>query len=172
VWTRTFDFDDPEPPGMDPEPDSLSRTIGKFVLFAAIIVLASVEITETCDRISRITGLGNSFLGALLLATVSSLPEITLSISLVRLNQASMAIGNLIGSNFFNIAIFPLADFFLKGSLYRHFSYSHAIPVFFLALSSTILLLAVGKNRKFAVVAAKFMLLSYLSGMALLYLNS
>jgi len=86
-----------------------------FLINAALIVAAGVSITYTCDQISKITGLGSTFVGSLFLATATSLPEIVVSVVSIKMGALNLAIGNIIGSNFFNITILGLSDFFYRG---------------------------------------------------------
>jgi cation:H+ antiporter len=82
---------------------------GALVLIAPFLVRASSEIAE-------ITGLGTTFVGTTLVALVTSLPELVTTIAAVRLGAADMAIGNLFGSNLFNMFALGLTDlFYLDG---------------------------------------------------------
>ena len=63
-----------------------------------------------------------------MLAVVTSLPELAVGIPLVRKGAFDMAIGNLLGSNIFNIAIIPIADvFFTKGAILGNASGDHIL---------------------------------------------
>jgi len=169
-FTRSFNFDEESESSKDESSSTLSQVIFRFVLYSSIIVIAAIYITSICDNISKITGLGNSFMGALFLATVSSLPEITMSISLIQINAYTMAMGNILGSNFFNILIFPIADIFMKESLYIHLFKSHIIIFCFTAFSSIILIMAIGRSKRFSMVASVILAISYFSGMYTLFM--
>lgn len=58
------------------------------------------------DRLSTTTGLSVSFVGNLFLAISTSLPEIAASLSAIPLGAIDLAIGNVLGSNLFNILLF------------------------------------------------------------------
>ena len=65
---------------------------------------------------SEVTGLGTSFVGSSLVALVTSLPEMVTSISAISIGAADMALGNLFGSNMFNMFGIGIADvFYTKG---------------------------------------------------------
>jgi cation:H+ antiporter len=65
-----------------------------------------------------VTGLGQSFVGNVLIALSTSLPELVVSIAALRINAVDMAVGNLFGSNLFNICILALDDIaYTKGPL-------------------------------------------------------
>jgi cation:H+ antiporter len=85
-----------------------SATLG-LVLVTPWMVRASTEIAE-------ITGLGTTFIGTTLVAVVTSLPELVTTIAAIKIGAADMAIGNLFGSNLFNMFALGLTDvFFLQG---------------------------------------------------------
>ena len=83
-----------------------------FTINALLIVAAGVNVTYACDEIAKVTGLGSSFVGSLFLALATSLPEIVVSISAIKFGAVSMAVGNILGSNFFNVSIIGLSDIF------------------------------------------------------------
>jgi cation:H+ antiporter len=64
-------------------------------------------------------------------AFVTSLPELVVTVAALRLGAVDMAIGNLFGSNLFNIAILAVDDiFYLPGPLFEAVSATHAISAF------------------------------------------
>ncbi len=90
-----------------------------LILNAAVIVAASMTLAASADKIAEVTGWGTTFVGNSLLAIATSLPEIVVTFSAVRLGSFAMAAGNIFGSNIFNITILAVADlFFFKGSLF------------------------------------------------------
>jgi cation:H+ antiporter len=99
-----------------------------FGIGALAIVGAGLWLTVTADAIAQTTGWGKSFIGSFMLAVVTSLPELAVGIPLVRMGAFDMAIGNLLGSNIFNIAIIPVADiFFTKGAILANVSPNHIL---------------------------------------------
>ena len=63
-------------------------------------------------------GWGQSFVGTLLVAAVTSAPEVAVTISALRIGAIDMAIANLLGSNLFDILILAIDDlFYTKGPL-------------------------------------------------------
>jgi cation:H+ antiporter len=99
-----------------------------FALGALAIVGAGFWLSHTADAIAQTTGWGRSFIGSFMLAVVTSLPELAVGIPLVRRGAFNMAIGSLLGSNIFNIAIIPVTDiFFTQGSILAHGSPNHIL---------------------------------------------
>lgn len=77
-----------------------------YLAVAAAVVYASVRASHYIDLIDRSTRISGAFLGGVLLSAVTSLPELftSLSATLV-LHKPSMCLGNILGSNLFNIAM-------------------------------------------------------------------
>lgn len=95
-----------------------SLKVGLIGFAAAAVVLGLVcpFMVRAAEQISEITGLGTSFVGSSLVALVTSLPEMVTSISAISIGAADMALGNLFGSNMFNMFGIGIADlFYTKG---------------------------------------------------------
>ncbi len=95
-----------------------SLKVGLIGFAAAAVVLGIVTpfMVRAADTISEVTGLGTSFVGSSLVALVTSLPEMVTSISAISIGAADMALGNLFGSNMFNMFGIGIADvFYTKG---------------------------------------------------------
>jgi cation:H+ antiporter len=104
----------------------LKRVYGNVAFHAAIVVIAGTWLPFIGDRIAHSTGWGGTFVGNLLIAASTSLPEIVTSITAVRLAAPDLAIANLFGSNLFNLAILSVDDLlFIKGPLLSHVSVNH-----------------------------------------------
>ncbi len=67
---------------------------------------------KSADEISVITGLGTTFIGTTLVALVTSLPELVTTLAAIKIGANDMAIGNLFGSNLFNMFAIGLTDLF------------------------------------------------------------
>ena len=80
---------------------------------AAVILGASLFLAKSADVIAIKTGLGRSFVGVVLLATATSLPELGTGVSAVSVVGApDLAVGGAFGSNLFNLLIIGLIDIF------------------------------------------------------------
>lgn len=89
---------------------SLKVIVGKIVIAAAHILVAGFLLSQTGDAIADQTGLGQSFVGAVLLAFSTSQPEASTVVSAMRLRQYEMAISGILGTNLFNVALIFLVD--------------------------------------------------------------
>jgi cation:H+ antiporter len=73
-------------------------------------------------------GWNKSFVGSLFVALATSLPELAVTLSALRMGALDMAIGNLLGSNLFNVAIIAVDDLFYRpGVLLASVSPVHAV---------------------------------------------
>ena len=74
-----------------------------FIISAALIVLAATQLAKYGDVIAVRTRLGGMFIGVMLLAGATSLPEVLTTISSLSQGVPNLAAGNLLGSNMFNM---------------------------------------------------------------------
>lgn len=118
---------------------STKEAVFKYSLNALAIVGAAAWLPFIGDRLAEETGLGRSFIGSIFIALTTSLPELVVSISALRIGATDMAIANLFGSNIFNIAILAIDDiFYTKGPILSHVSMSHAVTGFMAVLMTGI----------------------------------
>jgi cation:H+ antiporter len=83
----------------------------KFAIALAIILFAGTRLARYGDAIAEKTGLGRLWIGLILLAAITSVPELATGISAVALvGDPDLAVGALFGSNIFNLAILALID--------------------------------------------------------------
>ena len=107
---------------------SSTRAYAIFGMNAVLIVAAATYLPHVGEQIARSSGLGQTFVGNILIAASTSLPEIVVSFGALRIGAVDMAYGNLFGSNLFDIAILAIDDFFYTaGPLIAHVSPSHAL---------------------------------------------
>lgn len=108
----------------------LKRALFIYSMHAVIVISAALFLPYFGENIARETGLSDSFFGTVFLAITTSLPELVISISAVRLGSLDMAMGNLLGSNVFNIAILAVLDlFYTGGPMYSAISATHLISI-------------------------------------------
>ena len=88
----------------------------KFSICVAIIVVAGVRLTRYGDAIADKTGLGGTWIGLALLATVTSLPELATGLSAVTAaGVPDIAVGDVLGSCVYNLLILAIIDLFKRG---------------------------------------------------------
>jgi len=85
----------------------------KFVLCLAIILFAGTKLARYGDAIAEKTGLGRIWIGLVLIAVITTMPELVTSMSSVALvspPSPDLALGTLFGSCMFNLSILALLD--------------------------------------------------------------
>lgn len=105
---------------------TMSRVYLYFVISSVLIIGAGTWLAVIGDEIAAVTGLGESFIGTLLIGFSTTLPEITVSFAALRMGAVDMAVANMIGSNLFNMAIIPIDDLlYTPGPVLNAVSTSH-----------------------------------------------
>ncbi len=121
------DLPDPEPLPF-PAPSGLAGTGNRLLISQAVAACAGILIfglllVVFAERIAEQSGLGKGFIGATLLAGATSLPELTTSITAVRIGAYTMAISNIFGSNLIMLVlVFPADILFRSGPILQDVS--------------------------------------------------
>lgn len=89
---------------------SLGRATLGFAIATAALVVITPFLVRSMETVARLTGLGTGFIGATLLAITTSLPELVATIAATRMRAFDLAVGNLFGSNLFNMFAVALTD--------------------------------------------------------------
>lgn len=105
----------------------------QFAACALAIGYAGARLTRLADAIGEKTGLSRSWIGLLLLAAVTSLPELATGISAVTVaNAPNIAVGDVLGSTVFNLALLVLLDLLYRpDSIYTRASHEHVLSAAF-----------------------------------------
>jgi cation:H+ antiporter len=104
----------------------LKEVVIKYALNALLVIAAAIFLPVFGGTIADQTGLGNTFFGTLFLAASTSLPELVVSFSAIKMESYDLLVGNLLGSNIFNMVILGIDDiFYTQGSIYAHIDTAH-----------------------------------------------
>ena len=100
------------------------------------VVWFSILASRYIDMLDRSTRLSGAFLGGVLLSAITSLPELFTSISAtILIDNPSLCIGNILGSNLFNFGMLAVVILcFIKGFSATRLSPSHRFVMMFLML--------------------------------------
>jgi cation:H+ antiporter len=108
-------------------PQQLRHEWRRFALAALVVLAAGSWLPEAADTLARSLGISRSFAGTVLMSLVTTLPEMAVTLAALRLGALDMAIGNLLGSNLFNVVILAVDDaFYVRGPLLADVSTVHA----------------------------------------------
>ena len=92
--------------------NSLYFNIAGFLACAVIIIYSGSKLSFYGDKIANLTGLGKAWIGLILMAAVTSLPELITGISSVVIVDApNLAAGDIFGSCMFNLLILSVLVF-------------------------------------------------------------
>ena len=104
----------------------------QFVLVAMVIVLAGVRLARYGDVIGERSGLGGSWIGVVLLAATTSLPELFTGFGATALYALpDIALGDVLGSCMFNMLILSAMDSLHPGPLSARAHQGHALSIGF-----------------------------------------
>jgi cation:H+ antiporter len=122
---------------------TLRQAAWRYAAAAAVVVAAALALPFAARGLAEAMGWSQSFVGTLLVALTTTLPELTVTIAAVRIGALDMAIGNLVGSNLFNLAIVGIDDLlYLKGPLLAAVAPAHALSAVAAAVMSGALIVA------------------------------
>lgn len=119
----------------------MREALVRYAVHAGVVIVAALLLPGFAEQIAERSGLKASFVGTLLLAVATTLPEGAVSIAALRLGSVDMAVSNLLGSNLFNIAILAIDDLvYEEGVLLKDASDAHLITVFSTLVMSAIVI--------------------------------
>lgn len=105
----------------------------EYLVLAILVVVLSVRLSYYVDCLDKKTNLSGAFIGGVMLAAVTSLPELFTSLtSVVILDQPDFVQGNVLGSNLFNLCVIGGIMLFVSRQYQRaNLSKSHKKTVWF-----------------------------------------
>jgi cation:H+ antiporter len=142
----------------------------KLIVLSLIIIGAGIFLSTLGGQMALPVdqggfGLQASIIGTLFLALSTSLPELVIVCSCLRYGLADMAVGNIIGSNLFNLLILCIGDLLLKDALLlKHASSDHQVSFGFIAILSLFALLIL-RYPKSIRIGSILILISYVFAM-------
>ncbi len=153
---------------------SLRRSLLGFAAATVVLVFITPVLVSSSIDIAEATGLSTGFVGVTLVAVVTSLPEVVTTVSAVRIRAYDLAVGNLFGSNVFNIFALGVTDlFYTDGGLLFDLTPSLSLAGMLALLMTALALIGnlarVEKRLWFIEVDAILLVMFYLGGMFFLY---
>ncbi len=153
---------------------ALRNSIIGFSISALGILIAAPLLASSAQQITVQTGISTSFIGTSLLAVTTSLPELVIAVSAVRMGHFDLAVGNLFGSNAFNIGAIFFADLaYTPGPILSSVNSLHAMTAFWSILLMNIGLMGIlyQAERRFFMIEPDSLVImgGYVLGMWLLF---
>ena len=116
-----------------------------FLFLAGLTIYLSFKLSYYADILNKTSNISGVFIGGILLAGLTSLPEFVTCLSSIFLNNPYLAIGDILGSNFFNISIMCLFDIlFIKTMFYNYTKNKYYIIYLLLIINYFIMYLFMG----------------------------
>lgn len=154
--------------------DELRRAVAGFAVGALVLLVAAPFLARSAQRIAEETGTTATFIGTSLVAITTSLPELVTAIAAVRLGAFDLAVGNLFGSNAFNMAAFFFADVAYRGGgLLSSVSPAHVLTALWSILMMNLGLMGIiyRAEKRFMLIEpdSLLMIVTYVLGLWLLF---
>ena len=124
-----------------PKPTGSARNawIG-FGISVLVVIVAGRFLAASADSLAELTGIGASFIGVLVVSFVTTLPESSVTVAAALRKSYGIMIGNVYGSNAFNVSIIFFSDLFYgKGPLLGAMETAH-----FVAAAAALVLMGMG----------------------------
>ena len=128
----------------------------RFVLLSGLTGVAGYFIGEASLALVAYTGLSQSAVGTVFSAVANSLPELVTAIAAVRIGAVSLAMGDIIGGNAFEIMFLSAADFAYDGSIYEAMTAQDRTTGLIAMLMTGVLLLGMLRRVKNGVAGIGF----------------
>lgn len=128
----------------------LSSLLVRFIMLMVVLGGAGLMLTEMTISVSARTSLSESLLGAVVTSTITSLPELVTTITAIRRGALSLAVGNIIGGNTFDVLFLSLSDVaYRDGSLFHAMTDVHyLISLTAIVMAAVLLLGLLGRQKK------------------------
>lgn len=145
-----------------------------FLLSAAVIVYAGTKLSHYGDQIATLTGLGGLWIGVVLMAGATSLPEIFTDVSAALMDAPDLAAGDLFGSNMANMLILGIIDLMHRQKrVWQQAAFEHTLSaglaIFLTALAAFFVLLGLDVKHGGVGLGSMLLLLFYIFGMRLVF---
>lgn len=159
-------------PDEDAQQESLPRLLGTFLTLALIVAATGFVVAYAGLSLMADTGLSGTLVGGLMTSVVTSLPELVTVFAAVRVGALTLAVGDIIGGNTFDLLFVAVADVaFREGSVY-HAIGSSTLFILALAILLTSVLAAgmIHRQRRGIGFEGLAILVIYSSGFLLIFL--
>jgi cation:H+ antiporter len=166
---------EPQPEAGAKRRRALRRAAAEFGIGALVILIAAPYLASSAGRIADLSGLGTTFVGTCLLGLSTSLPELVTSLAAVRMGSFDLAIGNLFGSNSFNMLVFVAMEFASPAPIFARLSPVNALSA---CLATALMSLGLASivyraERRFAIVepGSALMVVGYAASLWAVYMH-
>lgn len=140
-----------------------------IILFSFLVTMLGADVTvEGAIKVSKFFGISESIIGLTVIAIGTSLPEIAAGYAAIKKNKPNLVVGNIIGSNMYNILLIIGIS-----SLFNNFSYNIkniSSDLVILFLCNLIFFLMAFFRFTITKIVSLFLIFTYFSYLLYLYL--
>lgn len=130
----------------EPDPTAGERSLSSlwtwFAMLAGVVAVVGYSIGQSGLTIARESGLSGSVVGALFTSVVTSLPELVVVLTAVRIGALTLGVSNIVGGNTFDVLFVAAADLAFRGGSVYHAADQQALFVMALTVVLTAMLIA------------------------------
>lgn len=148
---------------------TLKQAMIRFVIFAILLVIVSIMLTQVTDELSKQLQLGATVAGAIFLGVATSLPELSSSLSLAKMGNFNASVANVVGSCVFNFTILCFADIIYTGGGIYGYDYQALVFSVFGIVSCIVTILALRRQLSATVLRGLgiIIIISYIASVIL-----
>jgi cation:H+ antiporter len=153
---------------------SLPLTNIKFLIAAIVIIFTAMKLAKIANSLADLTGWGTTFMGTIILAIITSLPELVTALAAIRIKAYDLAVGIVLGANILNMTIPFFSDIFYDGPpILSVVSSQHIISALMAIILTSIAVASIVYKPKKSVfslgIAAWLIFLGYFLGIFLIF---
>lgn len=147
----------------------------RFLALAALVATAGWFLTQAAVTITRETGLSEGVVGGIFIAVTTSLPELVIAITAVRMRALTLAVGDIIGGNAFDTLFIALSDIVYRpGSIYEALTRYEPFWLALTLLMSAVLMMGLIQRERHGIgnigLESALLIVLYLGGVGLIAL--
>lgn len=144
-----------------------------FFIGLILLFISSKMVVWGAVEIAHLFGISDLIIGLTIIAIGTSLPELVASVTCVLKNKADLAVGNIIGSNMFNLLLVLSMPSFIAPGAFAPEALLRDFPIMF-GFTVALFLVAFGFKSRGAIgrFSGLLLLASFVSYLYLLYLQS
>lgn len=99
-----------------------------FAVCAGVVALSGWIMATSGMAIAQETGLSAGIMGGIFIAVATSLPELVVAVTAIRMGALTLAVGDIVGGNAFDTLFIAVSDFFYRdGSIYAAIAHTEKI---------------------------------------------
>jgi cation:H+ antiporter len=148
----------------------------RFLVYSLMVAISGWALARTGIAIAKDTGLSESIVGGIFTAVSTSLPELVIAITAVRMKALTLAVGDIIGGNTFDTLFIAMSDIaYRRGSIYSDVSSTEIFWLAMTMLMTGILLMGLLQRERHGIanigMESFLVLVIYTGGLAFLFLS-